>query len=165
MAKEYTRSDIEEMLGRAERERVKLAKTRDSLNAQIAELDRLIDSMRSIISPPLPTESPIVGEFAVALLKHVGLTDVVRMTLQASAHQGYITITQIIDKLKSVSYPLNRLDNPRAAIVVVLSRMVSAGDVEKKDTGRPEPAFRWIDQTEEPFHKRLAKQFMEARTK
>ncbi len=152
------------MLAESEQEREKLAKERNAITTKIARYDLVIQSLRNILAP-LPTEPPIVGEVAVALLKHAGLTDVVRMTLQASAHQGYITITQIVDKLKSVSYPLNRMDNPRAAIVVVLSRMVSAGDVEKKDVGRPEPAFRWIDQAEEPLHKKLAKQFMDRKDK
>jgi hypothetical protein len=170
VAKDTPKSDLAAMLDKSEQEREMLAKERDAITAKINRCDMMIEALRAVLAP-LPKEAPVVGEVAVAMLKHAGLTDVVRMTLQASAHQGYITITQIIDKLKSVSYPLGRLDNPRATIVVVLSRMVSAGDVEKADIGRPEPAFRWIKEEkmtigalmqgikkgEKPMHKRMAK--------
>lgn len=143
MAKEYSKSDMAALLAESEQEREKLAKERNAIAAKITHYDMVIESLRNLMAP-LPAEPPIVAEVAVAMLKYAGLTDVVRMTLQASGHQGHITITQIVDKLKSIAYPLDRLDNPRASIVVVLSRMVSAGDVEKKDIGRPEPAFRWV---------------------
>jgi len=115
------------------------------------------------------------------MLKHAGLTDVVRMMLQST--EGYTTVTQIVDTLKAIAYPLGRLENPRAALVVVMSRLVDRGDVERKDIGKIEPAFRWIHKTsigqlmqqigtgiseatpQEGLADRLAKQFMEARKK
>jgi hypothetical protein len=153
-------SQFQATIGTAIKERLALADKRNKLNKQIEELDNVIASMRSLLKP-LPQELPLVAEFAVAMVKNAGLTDAVRMVLQAS--DGYITITDIVEKLSSVSYPLGRLENPRAAIVVVLSRMVG-GEVERKDIGKTEPAFRWID-AREGLSAKLAKQFMELKDK
>jgi hypothetical protein len=98
VAKDTPKSDLAAMLDKSEQEREMLAKERDAITAKINRCDMMIEALRAVLAP-LPKEAPVVGEVAVAMLKHAGLTDVVRMTLQASAHQGYITITQIIDKL------------------------------------------------------------------
>ena len=152
-----SKGDFEAMLLAAERERIELATKRDRLSDQISELDKIIESLRILLSP-LQKEPPAATEVAVKMLKHAGLTDAVRMMLQST--EDYTTITQIVETLKSISYPIGRLENPRAALVVIMSRLVDRGDVERKETGKIEPGFRWTNQ--ERLADRLAKQFLEA---
>jgi hypothetical protein len=108
--------------------------------ADISKLDLLIESLRLLLEP-LSVEPPAVSEVALAMIKHAGLTDVVRMALQASG--TFLSVTDVLTRLNAVAYPLQRLDNPRAAIVVVLSRLVTSGEAERKGEG-DESSFRWV---------------------
>jgi hypothetical protein len=131
------------MLRTVERDIARIAADRDVLNMLIAEKVKMRDGLR-LLCEPLPKEPPVVTDAAQSMLQHAGLTDAVRMYLQAK--RDYASVSDVITGLEAVRYPLSRMENPRAAIVVILSRLVSKGDIERKEVQGDEVQFRWTDQ-------------------
>jgi hypothetical protein len=134
--------DFAAMLRTVERDIARIAAQRDGLDRLIAEKVKMRDGLR-LLCEPLPKEPPVVTDAAQSMLQHAGLTDAVRMYLQAK--RDYASVSDVITGLETVRYPLSRMDNPRAAIVVILSRLVSKGDVERKEVQGDEVQFRWTD--------------------
>ena len=129
------------MLSTARRAREQLTEQRDGLNHRIAGLEKTIEGLQALCGP-IPKKPPAVAEVAKAMVQRAGLTDVVRMALQASDDR--LTLTQIITVLESINYPLGRLQNPRASIVVILSRLVPSEVERIVEPNTIEPSFRWI---------------------
>jgi hypothetical protein len=116
------------------------------LDHEIAGLEKTIEGLRTLCELP-PDEPPAVSTFAQEMLKYAGLTDVVRMCLQASPVP--LAASEIVAKLKDASYPTETLDNPRAAINTILTRLVSAGEVQRKERGET-VLYAWIRSTMPP---------------
>ena len=105
--------EFEKMLKKVRETRDEKVSQRMVLDHEIAGLEKTIEGLRTLCELP-PDEPPAVSTFAQEMLKYAGLTDVVRMCLQASPVP--LTASEIVAKFKDASYPIDTLDNPRAAV-------------------------------------------------
>ena len=131
---------MDEMLKKARALRDEKIAQRSILDHEIAGLEKAIEGLTTLCELP-PDEPPAVGSFAQEMLKYAGLTDVVRMCLQASPVP--LGAAEIVAKLKDAAYPLNALDNPRAAVNTILSRLLGAGEIQRKERNG-DVLYSWI---------------------
>jgi hypothetical protein len=133
-------NEFEVMRKKAKAERADLVSQRNVLDGKISALDKTIEGLDALCEP-IPKESPAVVSAAEAMIHQAGITDVVRMALQASGLA--LSATDIMTLLENISYPLDRFDNPRASINTVLTRLLAAGEVERNDEG-DSARYVWI---------------------
>jgi len=131
---------VEKMLKKTRELRDEKVVQRSVLDHEIAGLEKAIEGLRTLCELP-DDEPPKVGSFAQEMLKYAGLTDVVRMCLQASPVP--LGATEIVAKLKDAAYPLNALENPRAAVNTILSRLLGAGEIQRKERNG-DVLYSWI---------------------
>jgi hypothetical protein len=136
-------SDLDDMLKKARALRDEKVAQRSILDHEIAGLEKAIEGLTTLCELP-PDEPPAVTSFAQEMLKYAGLTDVVRMCLQASPMP--ISAGEIVAKLKDTSYPIGKLDNPRAAVNTILSRLLGAGEIQRRERGG-DVLYSWISAT------------------
>jgi hypothetical protein len=142
--------EFEKMLKKVRETRDEKVSQRMVLDHEIAGLEKTIEGLRTLCELP-PDEPPAVSTFAQEMLKYAGLTDVVRMCLQASPVP--LTASEIVAKFKDASYPIDTLDNPRAAVNTILTRLVGAGEVQRKERGDA-IVYSWIRSTMPPRTRR-----------
>lgn len=132
--------EFEVMLKKARKQRDEKVSERMVLDHEIAALDKAIEGLRMLCEPPQDEPVPVTN-LAQEMLKYAGLTDVVRMCLQASPVP--LSAAEVVAKLKDAAYPVETLDNPRAAVNTILNRLLSAGDVQRKERGG-DVLYSWI---------------------
>jgi hypothetical protein len=102
---------------------------RIALDREIEGLNKTIEGLSAFCELP-PDELPKLTAFAQEMLRFAGLTDAIRMCLQASRMP--LSASDVVAKLNSVSYPMTTLESPRMAVNTVLNRLVTAGEAQRK---------------------------------
>jgi len=133
-------NEFQGMLARAEQQLAVLIAERNALTQKIAGLEKTIEGLSTLCNP-VPNGPSVSSPVAEAMIRHAGLTDVLRMVLQASGPA--LNIGGMLQLLASVGYPLDRLQNPRAAANVILGRLVTSGEAERQGEGE-NITYSWV---------------------